>query len=68
MPCIKSLSGLASSGNPSEVKIATIVALHYFKPFDPNGIYMVNKSYSSRHAKCELCTEPIDYGDTSIGK
>jgi len=40
------MAGLASSGNLSEVKIATIMALHYFKPLDPNGIYMVNKSYT----------------------
>jgi hypothetical protein len=56
------------SNDLSEVKITTIMALHYFKPLVPNGVYMVDKSYSSRHANCEFCTEPIDYGDTSIGK
>ncbi|XP_052070075.1 uncharacterized protein LOC127708928 [Mytilus californianus] len=67
LSCLKSLLDLSSSGNLSEVKITTIMALHYFKPLVPNGAYVVDNSNPSCHAKCELCAERIVYGDTSIG-
>ena len=62
---------MVNSGSVSELKVTTVMALHYFAPLLPKSGYLIDGSYNQRKKqrieKCETCQANITYGDTSIG-
>lgn len=68
--CVQAFSSMVANGNISELKVATMMALHYFKPLMPDSAYIVDESNPSRNDSpvCEFCKQKVVYGDTSIGK
>ena len=66
---LQAFSIMVTNGNISDLKITTVMALHYFNPLVPQSVCIIENCYPSRNNSPvgEVCKEKIIYGDTSIG-